>query len=69
MTTSIKNFDALLLRKLPRTERVYVRLFCDYGLTYEEIADLFGVGDNHAEAIVRRGLEAYDKWVDAEKTK
>jgi predicted DNA-binding protein YlxM (UPF0122 family) len=51
----------ILTVMLPRTQRLFFRLWVDHDLTFEEIAELYGTTEEHVEEVVNRAVENYDR--------
>lgn len=46
---------------LPRTQRVFLSLWADHDLSFEEIADVYGTSEEHVEKVVKKAVDDYDR--------
>ena len=53
-------FHPLILTMLPRTQRIFLKLWAERGLTFEEIADIYGASDDEVEEVINMAVERYD---------
>jgi len=58
MTTA--EFLPILVDMLPRTERIFLQLWANHGMSYEEIAELYECTENHVEIVVGRAIQRYE---------
>lgn len=58
MTTD--KFIPILVDMLPRTERIFLQLWANHGMTHEEIGEIYGCTEIHVEKVLARAFERYE---------
>lgn len=47
---------------LPRTQQIFLKLWSDKKMAFEEIADVYGISEDEVEDIIRRAIAKYDEF-------